>query len=139
MIYVFFDVLNFLIDIVVSNSSIIFLWIWDRVFRDSTSNSFVLKLITFFSILRTSLRLMRFCWFWVFFEVRRFSRVYTNVTKRGDSFAIFLSLMMSLSRVFNWTTQISLSISFALMIDTSRKNRRKSFRFLFWSWSWKVW
>ncbi len=73
MMYVFFDVLNSLIDIAVSSFFIISLRVCDRVFRDFTSNSFVLKLIISSLILKTSLRLKRFCWFCSFFEFRRFN------------------------------------------------------------------
>jgi hypothetical protein len=105
IMYVFFDVLNFLIDIVVSSFFIIFLRICDRVFRDFTSNSFVFKLIISSLILKTSLRLKRFCWFCSFFECRRFERICINMTKWIDFFVIFLNLMMNLmmnlSRVFD--------------------------------------
>ncbi len=108
MMYVFFDVLNFLIDIAISSFFIIFLRICDRVFRDFTSNLFVLKSTISSLILKTSLRLKRFCWSCSFFKFRRFERICTNVTKRIDSFDVFLSLMMNimmnLSRAFDWTT-----------------------------------
>jgi hypothetical protein len=53
--------------------------------------------------------------------------------------SLMMNLMMNLSRAFDWTTQMSLNISLTLIIDTSRRNRRRSSRFLFSSWSWKVW
>ncbi len=39
MIYFFFDVLDSLIDMTISSSSMILLRVWDRVFRGSTSDS----------------------------------------------------------------------------------------------------
>ncbi len=140
------------------NSFSIFFRVWARVFLNFTSESSNTWITDFSSFSTSSSRLKRFvCIVDSFSNWRRFSRwVFSidvakeidsfivfldliKVTRRVDSFAIFFDLTMNLSRDSDWTTQMSLSISFALIVDTSRRIRRRSSRFLFSSWSWKVW